>query len=137
MVERPGLNLLNASITVVVQVASGVVLIPIYGVTGAALAMCIGFTVQGVLRFVEVRHVFGWSWPWASLKRPLAAFLVALVPAVVVRVALPSHWDFISGVLFLLLYVGAWALFGAEPADREVWRRLTSRRPIDSVEPAA
>jgi O-antigen/teichoic acid export membrane protein len=51
MVERPGLNLLNASVTVVVQLVAGVLLIPRFGVTGAAAAMCIGFTVQGVLRF--------------------------------------------------------------------------------------
>jgi O-antigen/teichoic acid export membrane protein len=136
MIERPGLNLMNASITVAVQVISGLVLIPILGVTGAALSMCIGFTTQGVLRFIEVRHVFGWSWPWAALKRPLAAFALAFAPAAAIRVALPAHWDFVAGAAFLALYAGAWAVLGAEPADRAVWRQLTSRtRRLDSVEP--
>jgi O-antigen/teichoic acid export membrane protein len=132
MIERPGLNLINASVTVAVQVVSGVILIPIFGV---AASMCIGFTVQGVLRFVELRHVFGWSWPVASLKRPLAAFGLALAPAAALRFTLPASWDFVSGVLFLLLYAGAWRVLGAEAADKEIWRRLTSGRGrLDSAE---
>jgi O-antigen/teichoic acid export membrane protein len=129
MIERPGLNLFNASVTIVVQLVTGVLLIPLLGVTGAALAMCAGFTIQGVLRFAEVRHVFGWSWPWSSLRRPLTAFFIALIPAAGVRLAAASIGDLaaelIAGVLFLGLYAAAWRVLGAEPADREVWRRLT------------
>ena len=130
MIERPALNLFNAAATVVVQLVTGVVLIPRLGATGAALAMCAGFTVQGVLRFAEVRHVFGWSWPWPPLWRPLVAFALALAPATVVRALAPSDgllWEFCAGALFLALYASAWRLMGADPADREVWRRLVGR----------
>jgi O-antigen/teichoic acid export membrane protein len=129
MIQRPGLNLFNAAAPIVVQLVVGVLLIPRVGVTGAALAMCAGFTIQGVLRFAEVRHVFGWSWPWSSLRRPLAAFFIALVPAVAVRLAAAAIGEItaelIAGVLFLGLYAAVWRVLGAEPADREVWRRLT------------
>ncbi len=118
-----------------VQVATGIILIPRLGVTGAALSMCIGFTVQGVLRFAELRHVFGWSWPWPSLKRPLAAFGLAMAPAALVRLVSGPTWEFCPALLFLALYLGAWRLLGAEPADREVWRRLTARKSLDSVQP--
>ncbi len=132
MIERPGLNLLNAAVTIVVQLVVGVLLIPRVGVTGAALAMCAGFTIQGVLRFAEVRHVFGWSWPWSSLRRPFAAFCIALVPAVAVRLTAAAIGEIaaelIAGVLFLGLYAAVWRMLGAEPADREVWRRLTESR---------
>jgi O-antigen/teichoic acid export membrane protein len=127
MIERPGLNLLNASVTVVVQVVAGVLLIPRYGVTGAALAMCIGFGTQGVLRFFEVRHVFGWSWPWHSLGRPLAAGLGALGPAVAVRIIGGTWSEIGSAALFVALYVGGWMWLGPDPADRDVWRRLVRR----------
>ena len=33
--------------------------------------------------------------------------------------------ELIAGVLFLGLYAAVWRVLGAEPADREVWRRLT------------
>ena len=135
MIERPGLNLFNAGMTVIVQVVTGVVLIPRLGVTGAALSMCVGFTLQGILRFGELRHVFGWSWPWATLKRPLAAFGLAMLPAALLRLYTGSTWELIPGALFFLLYAASWRMLGAEPADREVWRRLMARKALDSTEP--
>ena len=128
MIERPALNLANALTTVVIQIVAGIILIPRLGVTGAALAMCAGFTVQGVLRFVELRHVFGWSWPWRSLARPALAFVVAFVPAAILRIAITAQLDFLAGALFLALYAAAWLVLGADPADRAVWRSLRRRR---------
>jgi O-antigen/teichoic acid export membrane protein len=128
MIERPALNLINAAVTVAVQIVAGVLLIPVFGVTGAALAMCLGFTVQGILRFAELRHVYGWSWPWRSLNRPIVAFAIAFVPAAVVRLAGGRLIEIAAGILFLLLYAGAWRWLGAEPDDREIWRTLVASR---------
>lgn len=128
MVERPGLNLVNASVTVLVQLVAGLLLIPRWGVTGAAVAMCLGFAVQGVLRFVEVRHVFGWTWPWGSLVRPLVAGAIAVVPSVAVRAVGGTWWDLVSALCFLTVYALAWRWLGPDPADREVWQRLFRRR---------
>jgi hypothetical protein len=129
MVERPMLNLVNAAVTVCVQIAAGLILIPALGVTGAAIAMLLGFVLQGLLRFLEVRHVFGWSWPWASLKRPMAAFTFAFVPAALLRIASEGLvMEALSGVMFLTLYAGVWWFLGPDPADREVWRRLRASR---------
>jgi O-antigen/teichoic acid export membrane protein len=127
MVERPGLNLLNAGVTVVVQVVAGVVLIPIFGVTGAAAAMCIGFATQGVLRFAEVKHVFGWTWPWHSLIRPLIVGIGAFVPAVALRTVGGTWSEVGSAALFVALYALGWIWIGPDPSDREVWRRLFHR----------
>jgi O-antigen/teichoic acid export membrane protein len=128
MLERPGLNLVNAALTVIVQLVAGFVLVPQMGVTGAALTMCLGFAVQGVARFAEVRHVFGWSWPWSSLVRPLAAGALALVPALVLRLPGGFWWELASGAAYLAAYALAWLWLGPDPADREVWRRLLKRR---------
>lgn len=128
MVERPGLNLVNASVTVLVQLVAGLLLIPRWGVTGAAVAMCLGFAVQGVLRFVEVRHVFGWTWPWGSLVRPLVAGAIALLPSVAVRAVGGTWWDLASALCFLTVYALAWRWLGPDPADREVWQRLFRKR---------
>jgi O-antigen/teichoic acid export membrane protein len=129
MVKRPSLNLANAIVTVALQAIVSVILIPRIGVTGAALAMCIGFAVQGVIRFAEVRHVFGWSWPWHSLARPLAAFAVAMAPAAAVRLAGGVWSEVAAALVFAAIYIGAWTWMGADPADREIWRRLTARSP--------
>ena len=122
MIERPGLNLLNAVLRSSCSLA-GLLLIPRFGVTGAALAMCFGFAVQGVLRFAEVRHVFGWTWPWASLVRPLAA---AAMPQCLRRAsdAGRSLVGSCSGLCLSRASHAGVALARPDPADREIWRRL-------------
>lgn len=128
MIERPSLNLVNASVTVCVQVLTGLWLIPRLGVTGAALAMCIGFASQGVLRFAEVRHVFGWHWPWRTLVRPLVAGAVGAVPAAALAVVGGPWADVAAALAFVGAYAGCWLWLGADPEDRAIWRRLTARR---------
>jgi O-antigen/teichoic acid export membrane protein len=127
MIERPSLNFANATATVGVQAIAGLLLIPKFGVMGAVVAMGAGFTAQGVLRFIELKHVFGWAWPWRSLLRPLAAFAIAFTPAAILRVLGGEHVEIASGLLFLASYVAAWYRLGADPADRLVWRRLLKR----------
>jgi hypothetical protein len=90
--------------------------------------MLLGFAGQGVLRFLEVRHVFGWHWPWASLVRPALACAAALVPSVALRGLAGSWAELPSGALFLLVYGLAWFLLGADPDDRDIWNRLVRRR---------
>lgn len=127
IMERPALNLMNATVTVSVQFLAGLALIPHYGVMGAVIAMGLGFAAQGALRFVELKHVFGWGWPWRSLARPLAAFTIAFAPSVAVRVLGGQGVEIAAGILFLLAYAGAWRWLGADPADRAVWLRLLNR----------
>lgn len=128
MVERPSLNLLNAGVTVAVQAIAGIVLIPIWGVTGAAIAMCLGFAVQGVLRFAEVKHVFGWTWPWQSLVRPLVAGVLAIGPAAALRLLVDGKWvEPTAGLLTVVLYALAWWWLGPDPDDRAVFHRLFNR----------
>lgn len=128
MVERPGLNLANAVVTVLVQLVAGLLLIPRLGVTGAALAMCLGFATQGVLRFIEVKQVFGWAWPWGALGRPVAAGALAFLPAVALRLVGGGWSELGSALLFIGLYALAWIWLGPDPEDREVWCRLVHRR---------
>jgi O-antigen/teichoic acid export membrane protein len=130
MIERPRLNLLNAVVTIAVQAVAALLLIPQFGPTGAAIAMVLGLSTQGLLRFRDVRRVFGWSWPWFSLARPLMAFGVAFVPAAAVHVLDAGlAVDILSGALFLALYALMWTRLGADPEDRDVWRRLTASWP--------
>jgi peptidoglycan biosynthesis protein MviN/MurJ (putative lipid II flippase) len=133
-VKRPTLNVVNAVVTIIVQAIVSLLLIPRMGVTGAALGMLAGFASQAVLRFIEMRHVFGWSWPWHSLTRPVVAFVAAIVPGALIRLFVPGPWgEAASATLFVLLYAAAWSRMGADPADREIWRRLRARKAIDAV----
>jgi hypothetical protein len=87
--------------------------------------MVIAYVTQGVLRYLELRFVFKWNWPWGALVRPAVAFLIALAPAVPLRVFLPGRLGEVASALtFLAAYLGAWAYIGLEETDRVVLRQL-------------
>jgi O-antigen/teichoic acid export membrane protein len=129
MVRRPGLNLLNSSVTAVLQIGCSVALISWLGATGAALGTLVAYLTQGVLRFVELRALFGWKSPWRDLMRPIQAGVVAFVPAIAVRVLL-GGWtgQVYGGLLFLGAYLLMWKLLGLEQSDREVLADLRAAR---------
>ncbi|MFL6530152.1 MAG: polysaccharide biosynthesis C-terminal domain-containing protein [Chthoniobacterales bacterium] len=125
MIQRPKLNLVNSGFTALLQLTASLVLIPRFGATGAAVGMVIAYVTQGVLRYLELRFVFKWNWPWRALVRPTIAFLIALAPALPLRILLPGRvGEVASGLTFLAAYVGAWAYIGLEETDRVVLRQL-------------
>jgi O-antigen/teichoic acid export membrane protein len=125
MIQRPKLNLMNSGFTVVLQFCASLLLIPALGATGAALAMVLAYVTQGVLRYLELRYIFKWHWPWHALVRPAVAFAIALVPALPFRLAIEGwRGELIAGLVFLGAYVLAWKVIGLEPSDRAVLRQL-------------
>jgi O-antigen/teichoic acid export membrane protein len=125
MIQRPKLNLINSGATATLQLGASLLLIPWYGATGAALCMVLAYVTQGVLRYLELRFIFKWNWPWHALARPALAFVIALAPAVPLRLLIqgrPGEWA--AGLVFLAAYVGAWKVIGLEEPDRVVLRQL-------------
>ena len=78
LVHRPGLNLLNSSIALGAAVALNLWLIPAFGALGAAIGMLVPYTIQGVLRSIEISIIFKWRWPLRALVKPWMAALAAL-----------------------------------------------------------
>jgi O-antigen/teichoic acid export membrane protein len=129
MIQRPKLNLVNSGITVVLQFAVSLVLIPAYGATGAAWAMVIAYVTQGVLRYFELRWLFAWHFPWKALGRPAAAFLIAFAPALPLRLFIDGwQGELVAGLTFIAGYLLAWKIIGLEPTDRAVLRQLWEGR---------
>ncbi len=128
MIQRPKLNLINSAATVALQLGASLLLIPWLGATGAALGMVLAYVTQGVLRYLELRILFRWHWPWRALARPVLAFGCALVPALPLRF-LWSGWpgELASGLTLLIAYVAAWKAIGLEESDRVVLRQLWKR----------
>ena len=129
MIQRPKWNLVNSGLTVVLQFGASLLLIPQFGATGAALAMVLAYVTQGVLRYCELRYLFHWHWPWRALARPALAFVIALVPAVPLRITIHG-WpgELAAGLTFLAAYVVTWKVVGLEETDRVVLRQLWQGR---------
>jgi O-antigen/teichoic acid export membrane protein len=112
MVQRPGLNLLHSSITCVIGLAANLLLIPRFGVTGAAFGILIPYLVQGILRGNALRRVFHWPNPWRAVTPPILAAIAAFIPALVCRTLLEGIAAQITAVmLFLVTYGLGWTYY--------------------------
>jgi O-antigen/teichoic acid export membrane protein len=129
MIQRPKLNLINSSLTVLLQLIASVLMIPWLGATGAALGMMLAYMTQGVLRYCELRILFNWHWPWGAFARPAIAFAIAFAVALPLRL-LVHGWrgELSSGLVLLGMYVVAWKMIGLEESDRIVLRQLWKGR---------
>ena len=76
MAGRSWLSLRNSIVALVVNIALNVVLIPLYGIRGAAIAWAVAIVVRNLLPLVQVRRHLG-MWPATS-----AAVRVALAAVV-------------------------------------------------------
>jgi O-antigen/teichoic acid export membrane protein len=107
MVQRPRINLINSSITCAVAIAVNLLLIPRFGVTGAALGILVPYTIQGILRHTALRLVFRWRNPWRDISPPFFVAIIALVPALICRA-------FLQGIVGQLTSAGVFlGIFGA------------------------
>lgn len=111
MVQRPGLNLLNSAIAVVVGFLANLWLINSLGVIGAAFGILLPYVMLGVLRHRALHLVFGWEQPWRNIAPPVSAALIAAAPAIPCRLLLDGVVGQItSGLVFLAVFGLQWRL---------------------------
>ena len=109
MVQRPRLNLLHSSIICTVAAAGLLLLIPRFGVMGAAFGILLAYVVQAILRYATLRWVFRWKDSWSDIRSPLIAAGIALVPAIVCRAFLGGIVGQVtSATAFLIVFGVQW-----------------------------
>ena len=111
MVQRPGINLINSAVAVVVGFLANLWLINSLGVMGAAFGILLPYVLLGVLRHRTLRRVFGWERPWHNIGPPVLAAILASVPAIVCRFFLNNVAGQVgSAAVFLLIFGIEWRL---------------------------
>jgi O-antigen/teichoic acid export membrane protein len=131
MVDRPNVNLINSAVAFAAAVSLNLVLIPRFGPLGAAIAMLVPYTLQGILRGLEISWIFGWRWPFRALVKPWLAALAGLPLALALRLAVhgsPTIVEVAAAAVYLAGYVLAWRVIGLDPNDREVLAHLFRKR---------
>jgi O-antigen/teichoic acid export membrane protein len=109
MVQQPRLNLINSSIACSVAVGANLLLIPRFGITGAAFAVLLPFVVQGILRYAALRWIFRWRNPWKNISPPVVAAVIALVPALACRAVLGGILgQVMAAAVFLTVFGIGW-----------------------------
>ena len=131
MAGRSWLSLRNNAVALVVNVGLNVVLIPLYGIRGAAIAWSVAIVVRNLLPLVQVRrHLAMWPVTRSTVRVALAA--VACFGAVGIVVAAhrapPGRaTSCCSGVGTLVYLSGIWSWRDA--LGLEAFRSALRRRP--------
>ncbi len=131
MSGRPGLNLVNSLLSIGLSLFLGFILIPRFGIVGAALSGGIATASVNLLRAFQVFWVFGiWCYDRKLLKPVAGAGIAVCVTAVILWLGRPmSDWLAMGMGLpvFLLTYGGSLYVLGLEESDLMVLRSLRAR----------
>ncbi len=112
----------NSVIVALLQIGLNVVLIPDYGILGAAIATGLGLMLVNILRLIQVRRLLGiqpvdpWSW------KIIAAAGIALAMVSLLRGWL-EHVGLLTGA-FAIVYLMALWIIGLHKEDQEVLLEL-------------
>ena len=131
MSGRPALNLLNSILSVGLSLLLGLILIPRFGIVGAALSGGIALTSVNLLRAIQVFLVLRISCYSRKLLKPVFGVGIATVTtAVVLWLGHPLPDLSALGVglpLFFLTYGGSLYFLGLEESDLTVLRNVWAR----------
>jgi O-antigen/teichoic acid export membrane protein len=112
MVQRPGINLLNSAIAVVIGFLANLWLISSLGPLGAAFGILIPYLLLVILRHRTLRLVFGWEKPLRNVAPPVRAAVIAALPAIICRFLLHGVVaQVVSGLVFLAIFGLQWWQF--------------------------
>jgi O-antigen/teichoic acid export membrane protein len=132
MSGRSGVNAVNSAVALVGNVGLNLVLIPRWGILGAALSWSVVIVGVNVARMIEVRVLFRIGPLSRSLLRPMAAVGLATGMTFAVRIAIHGMVGVLvsvvlDGCVLLAVYAGAVAFYGHRE-DRMLIRTIL-RRP--------
>jgi O-antigen/teichoic acid export membrane protein len=131
MTGNTSLKLVNSIVTFALTIGLNLLLIPVWGLIGAAVASLIAVVIINLLRLLEVFILFRLlPYNWSFIK-PLAAGLVALVASWGVRLLSPPKVNLVytamNVVILLVVYAGMIILLGFSQEDRIVLTRVSRR----------
>jgi O-antigen/teichoic acid export membrane protein len=125
------LKLVNSVIWVLLLSITNVLLIPGWGIVGAAAATLISTTIINLLRVIEVWFLLRLQPYNRSFLKPLAAGLGAFVGAQILGQWFPATVTLVHTALHILfvliIYAGLILLLGLAPEDKTVLLRLNQR----------
>jgi O-antigen/teichoic acid export membrane protein len=135
MSGHPYITLANNAVVAALNIVGCLILIPRYGIVGAACSTTAAVTLVNLAKLVEVRVMFGIDpFRWDALRNLAAAALAASGLAAAAAVAVP--WPGVlaevagTGLVLALAYCGFFWLLAAGDDERElVPLRRRSLRP--------
>jgi O-antigen/teichoic acid export membrane protein len=131
MTGHTRLKLVNSVLQIILVIGTNLLLIPRWGVLGAAVASLISLSTIQVLRQLEVWILFRLLPYNRSFVKPVAAGLATLVIALAIRQWVPTDASLLHTVLHVIIvfaaYAGITLLLGFPAEDRAVLAQMYRR----------
>jgi O-antigen/teichoic acid export membrane protein len=125
------LKLLNSILWITLGVGTNFLLIPRWGLVGAAVAVLIGITTINLLRVLEIWILFRLLPYNLSFVKPIVAGLAAFGVAQIMGQWFPAEanllYTAIDGFMVLAVYASVLLLLGLAPEDRTVLAQMSRR----------
>lgn len=115
--RRPGLGLWITALSIVVGLVLGVALIPVWGVTGAGVAVLVSYWIRAWHRRLVLSREFGVKVPFRYSVGPLTAALLGTVAALAA-----TRLNVSPTMLYVVVTVAGLSVFGVALL---VWLRVT------------
>jgi O-antigen/teichoic acid export membrane protein len=129
MIGRARMSVLNSVFCLSLAVGLDLLMIPPWGILGAAIANATSLAAVNVLRVIQIRQVLGILPYDRRFLRPLGAGLIGGTAALLLPLASLDPLPRLALRVLVLgvVYLGALAAFGIDPADRVVACALRDR----------
>jgi len=130
MSGNPQITLINTIGMGGISLVLFLILIPMYGIEGASLAVAISMLLLGLARVIEGQTIIGIHPFSLSYLKPVIAGCCSLVITLWIDQALPPNKYLFIGCSFSLFfssYVAALALLGLDPEDRFILAKIKER----------
>jgi O-antigen/teichoic acid export membrane protein len=125
------LKMFNSTIRVIILVSSNLILIPRFGLIGAATASLLGISVLNIMRMVQVWIIFNLIPYNRSFIKPLFGGIIAILLTWSLIQLFPPYTNLLlagaEGVLGCSIYVGLIILLGISSEERTILRKIKSR----------
>ncbi len=120
------LSLVNNTVFIALEILLGYLLIPQYGIVGAAIATGTALVLVNMVRMVEGRMIMGVSPYSRSYLKPYAAGVIAVATVYCVPIA-GLLGIMVSGLVFLTAYFGVLYWLGFDQSDMVVLKGIARR----------
>lgn len=131
MTGHTRVKLANSVLLLAVFLATNVLLIPEYGVLGAAVAYFIAIAVVNAARMIELWVLEKVLPSWRAYAKPLTAGALATAVGMGLKAVWPvgsAFWPALAqGIVVVVVYAGLIVLFRIEEDDRHILSRMVER----------
>jgi len=129
MVDRQNVEVINTVGTAVLNIVLNILLIPVYGVMGAAIATGVSIMVIQLVKLIEVKIFLGFTPYELNFLKPIFASMISGSIILLVKnyISIPSlKFVFLFILIFLLCYILLLVLFGIEKEERALLKHIWS-----------